>query len=55
MTELTRRQILKATAAAAVAAAVPFTAPTPSSAFAPAVGRQAPGFYRYKVGTFEVT
>jgi glyoxylase-like metal-dependent hydrolase (beta-lactamase superfamily II) len=55
MTELTRRQMLVGTTAAAVAAAVPFSAPPPAGATAPAVGRQAPGFYRYKVGSIEVT
>jgi len=55
MTQLTRRQILVGTAAAAVTAAVPFAAPSPVSAVAPAVGRQASGFYRYKVGSIEVT
>jgi glyoxylase-like metal-dependent hydrolase (beta-lactamase superfamily II) len=55
MTQLTRRQILVGTAAAAVTAAVPFAVPTPVCAVAPAVGRQASGFYRYKVGSIEVT
>jgi glyoxylase-like metal-dependent hydrolase (beta-lactamase superfamily II) len=55
MTQLTRRQMLVGTAATAFAAAVPFAAPTPVDAAAPAVGRQAPGFYRYKVGSIEVT
>jgi glyoxylase-like metal-dependent hydrolase (beta-lactamase superfamily II) len=47
----TRRDLL-AGAAALAAAAV--TLPTARAA-APPVGKQAPGFYRYKVGTFEVT
>ena len=55
MTQLTRRQMLVGTAAVAVASAVPFAAPSPVGAVAPAVGRQAPGFYRYKVGSIEVT
>src|SRR5512140_2006538 len=55
MTEVTRRQMLIGTAAAAVAAAVPFSAPPPVGATAPVIGRQAPGFYRYKVGSIEVT
>jgi len=55
MTQLTRRQILVGTATAAFAAAVPFIAPAPVGAAAPAIGRQAPGFYRYKVGSIEVT
>ena len=55
MTQLTRRQMLVGTAAAAFAAAIPFPASSPAGAAAPAVGRQAPGFYRYKVGSIEVT
>jgi hypothetical protein len=55
MAQLTRRQILVGTAATALAAAVPFAASSPLDAAAPAVGRQAPGFYRYKVGSIEVT
>ncbi|HBB17779.1 MAG TPA: MBL fold metallo-hydrolase [Syntrophus sp. (in: bacteria)] len=55
MTQLTRRQILFGTAAAAFAAAGPFSKPSPAGAVASATGRQAPGFYRYKVGSIEVT
>jgi len=52
MTQLTRRSALLSTTAAAFAAA---TASMPARAAAPAAGKQAPGFYRYKVGDFEVT
>lgn len=55
MTQLTRRQMLFGTAAVAFAAAGPFSKPSPAGAVAPAIGRQAPGFYRYKVGSIEVT
>ena len=55
MTQITRRQMLVGTAATAFAAAVPFAASSPVGAAAPAAGRQAPGFYRYKVGSIEVT
>ncbi len=55
MTQLTRRQILIGTAAAAVAAAVPFSIPSPVGAVAVAIDKQASGFYRYKVGSIEVT
>jgi glyoxylase-like metal-dependent hydrolase (beta-lactamase superfamily II) len=55
MTQLTRRQMLVGTSAAAFAAALPFAASSPVAAAAPAIGRQAPGFYRYKVGSIEVT
>ena len=47
--------MLVGTAAAAFAATIPFAASSPVGAAAPAVGRQAPGFYRYKVGSIEVT
>ncbi len=55
MTRLTRRQMLVATAATAVAASVPLASSSPVGAAAPRAERQAPGFYRYKVGTIEVT
>ena len=55
MTQLTRRQMLAGTAATVFAAAVPFSASSPVGAAAPIVGRQAPGVYRYKVGSIEVT
>ena len=51
MTALTRRGLLASTAALAAGSLV---APT-AHAVAPASGKQAPGFYRYKVGDFEVT
>jgi glyoxylase-like metal-dependent hydrolase (beta-lactamase superfamily II) len=52
MNKLTRRNMF---AVAAGAAAVPFVADTPGRAAAPPVGKQNAGFYRYKVGTHEVT
>jgi glyoxylase-like metal-dependent hydrolase (beta-lactamase superfamily II) len=52
MTELSRRTLLAGAAAAALAPAV---VSSPASAAAPAAGRQAPGFYRYTVGNFEIT
>lgn len=52
MMQLTRRSALLGTAAAAIA---PFAAIDLAKAAAPAAGKQAPGFYRYKVGEFEVT
>jgi glyoxylase-like metal-dependent hydrolase (beta-lactamase superfamily II) len=54
MTRLTRRALLAGTSAATAvlaAGALPHTA----HAAQPAAGKQAPGFYRYKVGSFEVT
>jgi glyoxylase-like metal-dependent hydrolase (beta-lactamase superfamily II) len=54
MTDLTRRSVLTAAAASAGAlASGPFA--SPSRAAAPASGKQAPGFYRYKVGDIEVS
>jgi len=52
MTQLTRRSALLGTAAAALA---PALASMPARAAAPAIGKQNAGFYRYKVGTHEVT
>ena len=52
MTELTRRTLL---ACAAAATAVPLAATMPAHSAAPPAGKQAPGWYRYKVGTYEVT
>src|SRR5436305_8376964 len=52
MTDLTRRNLLSGTAAAT--AALSLGMPTLSRAAALPVGKQAPGFYRYKVGDIEV-
>jgi glyoxylase-like metal-dependent hydrolase (beta-lactamase superfamily II) len=52
MIELSRRSLLTGTAAVTAAAAAPSLA---VHAAAPPVGKQAPGFYRYKVGDIEVT
>jgi glyoxylase-like metal-dependent hydrolase (beta-lactamase superfamily II) len=51
MTELNRRHLMAGTAAAGLAAALPAI----GHAAAPAAGKQAPGFYRYKVGSIEIT
>ena len=51
MTALTRRTVL-AGAAAAIAAPLPSTL---THAAAPQIGKQAAGFYRYKVGDIEIT
>jgi glyoxylase-like metal-dependent hydrolase (beta-lactamase superfamily II) len=53
MTEVTRRALV--TGAAAAAAAAPLATSLPAVAAAPPAGAQAPGWYRYKVGSFEVT
>jgi glyoxylase-like metal-dependent hydrolase (beta-lactamase superfamily II) len=55
MTKFTRRTMLAGTAAAAGAVASPRSIVAPARAAAPAVGKQAPGFYRYKVGSYEIT
>jgi glyoxylase-like metal-dependent hydrolase (beta-lactamase superfamily II) len=52
MIELSRRSLLTGTAAVTVAATAPSL---PGHAAAPPVAKQAPGFYRYKVGDIEVT
>jgi glyoxylase-like metal-dependent hydrolase (beta-lactamase superfamily II) len=55
MTELTRRTVLTGATAAAAGALAPYALTSPATAAAPPAGTQAPGFYRYKVGDFEVT
>jgi glyoxylase-like metal-dependent hydrolase (beta-lactamase superfamily II) len=54
MTELTRRHLL-AGAAAAAAAAAPLALPATARAAAPPIGRQAPNYYRSRLGDFEIT
>jgi glyoxylase-like metal-dependent hydrolase (beta-lactamase superfamily II) len=51
MTELSRRSLLAGSALAAAASAWPQVA----NAAAPAAGKQAAAFYRYKVGSYELT
>ncbi len=56
MSELTRRTVLAGVATATSAAMVgSLSATTEVRAAAPAAGKQAPGYYRYKIGDFEVT
>ena len=50
--DVTRRHLF---AGAAALAATPVLSSMPASAAAPAIGKQAPGVYRYKVGDMEVT
>lgn len=52
MTGLTRRTILTGAVAGAASSLAPLA---PAFAAAPLAGKQNAGFYRYKVGTFEVT
>lgn len=53
MTEMTRRSVLASAGAATALSSIPMM--HSSQAAAPLAGKQAPGFYRYKVGNFEVT
>jgi glyoxylase-like metal-dependent hydrolase (beta-lactamase superfamily II) len=55
MTILSRRRVLTAAAAATLAPALAPLAPSRTRAAAPPAGSQAPGWYRYKVGSIEVT
>jgi glyoxylase-like metal-dependent hydrolase (beta-lactamase superfamily II) len=52
MTQFTRRTVLTGAAAASVAA---LAGPTATQAAAPPAGKQAPSFYRSKLGDFEIT
>jgi hypothetical protein len=56
MLMLDRRTLLRAGSAAVAGGAAAFAHTMPACAHAPQVGRQAqPGFYRFKLGTIEVT
>ncbi len=55
MTELTRRSLLTGSAAATAVAVIAPSTGGPARAAAPPAGTQAPGWYRYKVGSFEIT
>src|SRR5690349_13720708 len=54
MTDVTRRALMAGSGLAAAAAALPALT-TQAEAAAPAAGKQAPGIYRYKVGSYELT
>jgi glyoxylase-like metal-dependent hydrolase (beta-lactamase superfamily II) len=54
MTELTRRSVI-AGAATGMATAMSPVASNPANAAAPATGKQTAGWYRYKVGDYEIT
>jgi glyoxylase-like metal-dependent hydrolase (beta-lactamase superfamily II) len=53
MSQFTRRHVIAGATAAAAVAALPGA--QQAHAAAPAAGKQAPSFYRYKVGSFECT
>jgi glyoxylase-like metal-dependent hydrolase (beta-lactamase superfamily II) len=55
MTELTRRRLIAGAATATAATAFAPLAFPPAKAAAPLAGKQNAGWYRYKVGSFEVT
>src|SRR5262245_14870829 len=55
MTEINRRSALSGAAAITAVVLSAELATTRARGAAPPVGRQAPGFYRYKVGDFEIT
>src|SRR5437870_13530557 len=55
MTTFPRRTRLAGTAVAAAAVAIPRSIVAPARAAASPIGKQAPGFYRYKVGSYEIT
>ena len=55
MTELSRRHVLAGAAAASAATALTPLASSPASAAAPLATTQAPGWYRYNVGSYQIT
>ncbi len=55
MTQFTRRNLLTGTVATSAAVALTPFAASPVQAAAPLAGKQNPGWYRYKVGSIEVT
>ena len=54
MTDLNRRQLLAGAAAAGAAAALTSLGTPTARAAVPPAGAQAPGFYRYKVGSLRM-
>jgi glyoxylase-like metal-dependent hydrolase (beta-lactamase superfamily II) len=55
MTELTRRHLMSGAAVATAATALAPLANSPAGAAAPQLGTQSPGWYRYKLGDYEIT
>ena len=53
--QITRRNLLTGAVAVGAAGIAPASAIWPARAASPPAGAQAPGFYRYKVGSFECT
>jgi glyoxylase-like metal-dependent hydrolase (beta-lactamase superfamily II) len=55
MNNVTRRNLLAETACAAAGAVLPFDTSVSVMAATPPAGKQAPGWYRYKIGSIEIT
>src|SRR5260370_32308274 len=55
MPKFPRRTVLGGTAAAATTVISPGSVLAPAHSAAPPTGRQAPGFYRYKLGSYDIT
>ena len=55
MIDLSRRTLMTSTAAALAATTMPGMASRTAHAAVPATGKQAPGFYRFKIGSYEIT
>jgi len=55
MIKLSRRDVMTGTVALTAGTVLAATTTSPVAAAAPPAGRQAPGFYRYKVGSIEIT
>jgi glyoxylase-like metal-dependent hydrolase (beta-lactamase superfamily II) len=55
MAELTRRRVIAGATALTATALAPATIPAPARAAIPQTGKQAPSFYRHKVGDYEIT
>src|SRR5262245_33320580 len=55
MTDVTRRALVAGSALAATATAMSSLATRPAAAAAPTAGKQAPGIYRYRIGSYELT
>jgi glyoxylase-like metal-dependent hydrolase (beta-lactamase superfamily II) len=55
MIDLTRRSVITGTVAVGTTALASMGRQSPARAAAPLAGKQAPGWYRYKVGSFEIT
>jgi glyoxylase-like metal-dependent hydrolase (beta-lactamase superfamily II) len=55
MPDLTRRTVLAAAAATTTAAMAPAVMAVPACAATPPIGKQAAGYYRYMLGSFEIT